>query len=157
MKKSLLFSVGLLASLQLVTAGDLTGTISFKGTPPAEKELTPIKDDPNCSALYPNGLPTTHFYTVSAAGGLGDVIVTVKGATGPANTKPAVLDQKGCVYTPSILAVQVGQKVVVKNSDPCIHNVNTVPKENAMQNLVQQPGGADLEFVFDKPESFLKF
>jgi hypothetical protein len=26
-----------------------------------------------------------------------------------------------------------------------------------MQNLAQGPGGADLEFVFDKPEPFLKF
>ena len=61
MKKSLLFiALGLFAAAQS-HAGDVTGTITFKGAAPAEKELTPIKDDPNCAALYPNGLPKTKF------------------------------------------------------------------------------------------------
>jgi plastocyanin len=159
MKNILKLAVSLVTLAGLAaTAGDLTGTVSFKGTAPAEKELTPIKDDPNCSTLYPNALPTTHFYSVSASGGLADVVVSIKGApAGAAKTAPAVLDQKGCVYVPTILDVQVGQKVIVKNSDPCVHNVHTVPKENEMKNLLQSPGSADLEFAFDKPEPFLKF
>ena len=159
MKKLFILTAATVATLGLTaTAGDLTGTVTFKGTAPAEKEITPLKDDPNCSALYPAALPTTHFYSVSASGGLADVVVSIKGApAGAAKTAPIVLDQKGCVYVPAILAVQVGQKIVVKNSDPCVHNVHTVPKENEMKNLVQMPGGADLEFAFDKPEPFLKF
>jgi plastocyanin len=159
MKKLFILTAATVATLGLTaTAGDLTGTVTFKGTAPAEKEITPLKDDPNCSALYPAALPTTHFYSVSASGGLADVVVSIKGApAGTAKTAPIVLDQKGCVYVPAILAVQVGQKIVVKNSDPCVHNVHTVPKENEMKNLVQMPGGADLEFAFDKPEPFLKF
>ena len=70
---------------------------------------------------------------------------------------PVVLDQKGCVYSPGILAVQTGQTIIVRNSDQCVHNVHTVPKENTMQNMVQMPGGADLTYTFDKPEDFLKF
>ena len=99
------------------------------------------------------------FYAVGAGGGLADVVVSIKGLKGPEGAKaaPAVLDQKGCVYVPTILAVQAGQKVIVKNSDPCVHNVHTVPKENEMKNMVQAPGAADLTFVFDKPEPFLKF
>ncbi len=159
MKKTIFLAASALVSLGLnVMAGDLTGTVTFKGTPPAEKEMTPIKDDPNCSALYPAGLPMTHFYAVSASGGLADVVVSIKGApTGAAKSAPVILDQKGCIYSPTILAVQTGQKIIVKNSDPCVHNVHTVPKENEMKNLVQMPGGADLEFAFDKPEPFLKF
>jgi len=162
MKKSFLITASMLASLGLnALAGDLTGTITFKGTPPAEKSFADaMQADQNCVALYAAGkFPTTHFYTVSASGGLADVVVTVKGvpAAAGASPAPAVLDQKGCVYNPSILVVQTGQKVIVKNSDPCVHNIHTVPKENAMQNMVQMPGGPDLEFVFDKPEPFLKF
>ena len=160
MKKILLLTVSTLVALGLnALAGDLAGTVTFKGTPPAEKEMTPIKDDPNCAALYPAALPMTHFYAVSASGGLADVVVSIKGVPAPAGAKttPAILDQKGCVYSPTILAVQTGQKIIVKNSDPCVHNVHTVPKENEMKNMVQMPGGADLEFAFDKPEPFLKF
>jgi len=38
--------------------------INFKGTAPAERELTPIKEDPNCAALYPGALPKTKFYVI---------------------------------------------------------------------------------------------
>jgi plastocyanin len=105
-------------------------------------------------------MPTTHFYVVSAKGELADVVVVLKGIPGAstgAKAEPAVLDQKKCMYFPQIIAVQTGQKLVVKNSDPCIHNVHTVPKVNEEKNLPQMPGGADLEFTFDKPEPFLKF
>ena len=161
MKKSLLLlSLGIFFALQLASAADITGVINLKGTAPAEKELSPIKDDPYCSTMYPGALPTTHFYVVSAGGGLADVIVSLKGISGKstgASAAPLVLDQKGCLYYPQILAVQTGQKIIVKNSDTCVHNVHTVPKENAPQNMVQMPGGADLNFTFDKPEPFLKF
>ena len=161
MKKTLLLVTSALVCFNLnLHAGDLTGTVSFKGTVPAEKDFADsLQSDPNCGVLYPSGkFPTTHYYAVSANGGLADVVVSIKGApASAAKSAPAVIDQKGCLYTPSLLVVQVGQKVVVKNSDPCVHNVHTVPKENDMKNLVQMPGGADLEFVFDKPEPFLKF
>ena len=161
MKKSILIlTLAALGAFQFSRAADITGTITLKGTAPAEKELTPIKDDPNCSAAYASGLPKTKFYVVGAGGELADVIVYLKGvpsASTGASADPVVLDQKGCLYTPQILAVQTGQKVIVKNSDNCVHNVHTVPKENAPQNMVQMPGGADLTFTFDKPEPFLKF
>ena len=159
MKKSLLFlSLGLFAS-QLIAA-DITGVITLKGTPPAAKELTPIKDDPNCAALYPSGLPKTTFYVVGTGGELADVIVSLKGVpakAADAGAASVVLDQKGCLYTPQIIALQVGQKLVVKNSDPCVHNVHTKPTANPESNQVQMPGGADLTYTFDKAEPFLKF
>jgi plastocyanin len=160
MKKSLLLISSVFCALQLVCAGDLTGTITFKGTPPGERELSPIRDNPDCSAMYPGALPKTKFYVVGAGGELADVVVYLKGvpsASTGASAPPVVLDQKGCLYTPQILAIQTGQKVVVKNSDPCVHNVHTKPAANAEANQVQMPGGADLTFTFDKPEPFLKF
>ena len=149
-----------LGSMQLARAGDITGVITLKGTPPAERELTPIRDNPDCSAMYPGALPKTKFYVVGAAGELADVVVSLKGipsASTGASAPPVVLDQKGCLYTPQILAVQTGQKVIVKNSDPCVHNIHTKPASNPEANQVQMPGGADLTFAFDKPEPFLKF
>jgi plastocyanin len=161
MKKSILIlTLAAFGILQMARAADITGVITLKGAAPAEKELTPIKDDPTCSASYPGALPKTKFYVVGASGELADVIVSLKGISGKstgAAAAPLVMDQKGCLYYPQILAVQTGQKIIVKNSDTCVHNVHTVPKENAPQNLVQMPGGADLNFTFDKPEPFLKF
>jgi len=160
MKKSLLLLSLLCVATQLIRAGDITGTITLKGTPPAERELSPIRDNPDCSAMYPAALPKTKFYVVGSGGELADVIVYLKGvpsASTGASASPVVLDQKGCLYSPQILAVQTGQKVIVKNSDPCVHNVHTKPGANSEQNQVQMPNGADLTFTFDKPEPFLKF
>src|SRR5690348_1467324 len=168
MKKSLLLlslSLGFFAAGQMVNAADVTGVITLKGTPPPEREITPIADDPNCSAMYPGALPTTHFYVVNKDGDLADVVVSLKDAAGNeitgkstgASAEPVVLDQKGCLYAPQILAIQTGQKLLVKNSDPCVHNVHTKPKDNPESNQVQMPGGADLTFTFAHPEPFLKF
>ena len=162
MKTSFLFLLlTTLAFLPATYAADITGVITFKGTPPAEKEISPIMDDANCSASYTKA-PTTHFYAVSAKGELADVIISLKGVTGKstgASAPPVVMDQKGCIYAPSILAVQTGQKIIVKNTDTCIHNVHTTPTVdgNKEANDVQMPNGADLTYTFAKPEPFLKF
>ncbi len=159
-KTSLLLAIGLLAAAQCLHAADVTGVITFQGTAPAEKEITPIKDDPSCAALYPSGLPKTRFYVVGANGELADVVVSLKGMSGKspgAAAPPVTLDQKGALYVPQIVALQTGQKLVVKNSDPFIHNVHAKPVANPESNQVQMSGGADLIYTFDRPELFLKF
>ncbi len=149
-------------SSHLLVAGDITGTITLKGTPPKERDITPLKDDPTCGKLH-SEMPTTHFYVVGPKGELADVVVSVQGApaqSSGASAQPAVLDQRGCEYVPQILAVQTGQKIVVKNSDPVLHNVHDLPNPdsgNAEKNNAQMPNGPDLTFTFDKPEDFLKF
>jgi len=155
---ALLSLTALFAAAQLAAAGEITGTVNLKGTPPKEKDITPLKDDPNCGKLH-SDMPTTHFYAVGADGKLADVIVYLKNAKGEAASKPVVLDQKGCEYTPQILAVQTGQKIVVKNSDPVMHNVHNLPTVagNKEDNQAQMPGAPDLTFSFTKPEMFLKF
>jgi plastocyanin len=151
-----------LAAAPVAHAADIVGIITFKGTPPAEKEITPIMDNADCAAMYNGKTPTTHFYVVGPKGELADVVVSLKGVTGKstgASAPPAVMDQKGCLYTPEILAVQTGQKIVVKNSDTCIHNVHATPTVagNPESNEVQMPGGPDLTFTFPQPEMFLRF
>ena len=162
MKASSIFLLmATLTFLPAAHAADITGVITFKGTPPAEKEITPIMDDANCSASYTKA-PLTHFYAVGAKGELADVVVSLKDVTGKstgASAPPVVIDQKGCLYSPTIIAVQTGQKIVVKNSDTCVHNVHDKPTVdgNKESNDVQMPGGADLTYSFAKPEPFLKF
>jgi len=152
----------LAAALQVASAADINGIVTLKGTPPKEKEITPVMEDANCSKLHTT-VPTTRFYVAGPKGELADVVVSVQGISGKstgASAPPVVMDQKGCEYIPSILAVQTDQKLVVKNSDPVLHNVHNVPGEgsgNKEKNEAQLPNGADLTFSFSKPENFLKF
>src|SRR5207253_10531040 len=38
--------------LPMSRAGDVSGTVTLKGTPPPEKDIAPLKDDPNCGKLH---------------------------------------------------------------------------------------------------------
>jgi plastocyanin len=158
---ALLLAAMLQVGLNGARAADITGTITLKGTPPAEKDITPLKEDPNCGKLY-SSMPTTRFYVVGPKGELADVVVALQGIAGKSigdSAPAAVLDQKACEYVPQIMAVQTGQKIVVKNSDQVMHNVHDVPAVtgNAEVNKAQLPGSADLTFTLGKPEMFVKF
>ena len=121
MKKiSLVLLIAVLAVALGARAADIIGTVTLNGTPPPEVPYTPLMNDPTCGAMYTT-TPTTHFYLVGPNHELADVIVSLKGVTGKstgANQPPVMLDQKGCLYQPQILAMQTGQKLTVKNSDP---------------------------------------
>jgi plastocyanin len=152
---------GLAAALQIAVAGDITGAITLKGTAPKEKDIAPLKDDPTCGKLH-SEMPTTHFYVVGDKGGLADVVVSVQGISGKsggAAAAPVVMDQKNCLYSPQILAVQTDQKIVVKNSDPVLHNVHDLPTVagNQEENKAQMPNGPDMTISFPKAEEFIKF
>ena len=143
-----------------LSAADIVGKVTFKGTQPAERVL-PL--DPQCGKLHPNDKPTTRFYVVGSGGELADVFVSLDGITGKSKgptLPPAVLDQKGCEYVPYVMAIQSGQMLKVKNSDPLLHNVHPTPKpgtKNKEANRAQLPNSPDLEFLFPDAEEFLRF
>ncbi|MFO1477965.1 MAG: carboxypeptidase regulatory-like domain-containing protein [Verrucomicrobiota bacterium] len=160
LNSALVCVAGLVLALPAV-AGEITGTVTLSGTPPAEKPIAPLKDDPTCGPLH-SEMPTTHFFVVGPNKELADTIVMLKGVTGKstgASAAPVVIDQKGCTYTPQIVAVQTGQKIVVKNSDPVMHNIHPTPtvSGNKEENQAQMAGAPDLTFTFAAPENFLKF
>ena len=150
------------AALQLAAAGNITGKVTLKGTPPAEKEITGITD-PACGAAHTTPMKT-RFYVVGSGGELADTVVMLTGisskSTG-ASAAPLLIDQKGCEYLPYVGAVQTGQKILVKNSDQTMHNVHVTPLNtsggNKEENKAQFAGAADLAFTFPAAENFLRF
>ncbi len=164
-----LLAAGLFGAGTAAFAADITGVITFKGTPPAETDLAPyVSANPDCAAMYQGKkMPTTQFYVVGAGGELADVVVSLKDADGKditgkstgASAAPAVLDQKGCIYEPQIVAIQTGQKLLVKNSDMCVHNIDFAPTVagNQPHNDVQMMGQPDITYTFPNPEMFIMF
>ena len=141
---------GLTAGLHMATAGDITGTITLNGTPPPEKEIADIRTDVNCGKLHTEAVKT-RFFVVGSKGELADVFVTLKGISGKSagdKAEPIVIDQKGCEYLPYVTACQTGQKIVVKNSDPVLHNIHTYEIIGAVRRTmfnVGQPDKGDLK------------
>ncbi|HEX7860491.1 MAG TPA: carboxypeptidase regulatory-like domain-containing protein [Verrucomicrobiae bacterium] len=148
----------LVASLQLVSAGDVTGKITLKGTPPPEKDI-PV--DPACGKIHPT--KKTRLYVVGSGGELADTFIYVKdgltGKTFPVPEKGHLIDQVGCEYTPYVSGAMANQKILVRNSDPLLHNVHPIPTVagNKEANIAQMPKSKDLEFTFAKEEPFLRF
>lgn len=156
----LLITALVVADIPASRAAEIVGTVTLKGTPPPEVPYTPLIQNPSFKGMYTN-TPTTHFYVVGPNHGLGDVIVYLKNvnkSTGPSQS-PAVLDQKGGLYHPQIMAIQTGQKLLVKNSDNCIHNVDVQPtvSGNPASNQMQPTGSEPLTYTFAKPEMFITF
>jgi plastocyanin len=157
-------SASLVLGLAFVTAtafaGDITGKVTLKGTPPPE---IPIKFDPTCSAMHGGQNVTTTRYLVGKDNGLGNVFVYVsKGTEGKkfaTPTTPVTIDQKNCLYSPAVIGVMVGQPIQIKNSDPVMHNVHAQPRVegNNEFNFAQPLQGQTDERKFDKPEVLIRF
>ena len=95
--------------------------------------------------------------TVETDGKLQNVIVYVsKGLgkwTGRTRDDQVLLDQKDCKYIPHVIAVQLGQPLKIKNSDPTSHNVHFKSKYNGDWNMSQnEPGIADPKEAFRRAE-----
>src|SRR5205085_5622269 len=58
----------------------------------------------------------------------------------------------GCMYKPHVVALQVGQELVVRNSDGVLHNINARPKNNQGFNIGQPVKGMENKKMFAKTE-----
>jgi plastocyanin len=133
-------------------AATIAGKVTFGGSAP-ESRVIKMSADPNCTQSHPDGVANAPF-TVSDGGGVADVVVYVKGVTGShtAPTEAAVLDQNGCMYNPRAVALMVGQKLQIRNSDPTLHNIHPRPKKNAEFNVGQPRQGMKSTKTFSEAE-----
>lgn len=136
------------------TAGTVRGTVRFTGRTPPAKEIS-MNAEEACEKLHSEPVRFTPVSTGKQAG-LADVFVYIKsgleGKTFEPATEAVVIDQRGCQFVPRVVAVQAGQMLNVKNSDPVSHNIHPVPRNNREWNQQQQPGAPDLHRKFVRPE-----
>lgn len=133
--------------------GRITGRILFKGTAPEPIKIR-MSADPRCMQANPNGAERRQIEGKN--GGLANVIVAIKSkvpGAAPARTTPVLLDQSGCMYTPAVIALQVGQPLKMRNSDETLHNIHPRPVVNTGFNVGQPRKGMETEKTFDKPET----
>ncbi|HET8796328.1 MAG TPA: carboxypeptidase regulatory-like domain-containing protein [Thermoanaerobaculia bacterium] len=135
----------------VANAALVAGVVKFEGAPPKMPPV-PMNADPTCASQHPT--PQLSEEVVLGPGGeLANVLVYVKNAPNtPVPPNPALLDQKGCIYVPHVTAVQAGQAVKIRNSDPTLHNVHAMPKVNSQFNIGQPVQGMTNDHKFDKVE-----
>jgi plastocyanin len=135
------------------TVAEVTGTVKLEGTPPEMRRIN-MAAEPNCARA--NSGPVFTDQVVTGEGGaLANVVVYVKSVEGYSFPKPSTdveIDQKGCMYQPHVVALEVGQKLRVVNSDRTTHNIHPIPKYNREWNESQPPNAAPFEKTFAHPE-----
>jgi plastocyanin len=106
----------------------VTGQVVLEGTPPPS-ELIRLDGDPKCITLVAGKERHTEYFVIGQGNVVQNVFVYVKDGLPPGlypvPSFPVVLDQQKCRYVPRVLGVQVGQQIVIRNSDPLLHNVRS--------------------------------
>ena len=138
-------------------AGNIIGRVTFEGTPPANEQIS-MASDPACARAHSGGVT---FDTVLVNnGGLENVFVYVKDGLGDyyfdVPSEAVTLDQKGCLYTPHVLGLRVGQPLEISNSDSTMHNVHAVPAVNREFNFSQHIPGMKERRTFTAREVMVR-
>ena len=138
-------------------AGSIKGKISFAGEAPQRRQVQ-MSADPKCEAANPGGRQG-EVYVVNS-GALQNVFVYVKdGLTGKTFTAPttsATIDQQGCMYTPHVIGLMVGQELVIKNSDDTLHNVHALPEKSKQFNNAMPMKDMTIKKKFTAPEVMVR-
>jgi plastocyanin len=140
--------------------GIITGRVVFDGVAPVRSPVPGVNLMPECEKAH-GGPIYDESLVVNADGTLANVVVSVSSGLGgwlreefPPPAEPAVLNQKGCVFEPHVVALMVGEPLLIKNSDPMLHNVHVMAVNNPNANLGQPTIGETATEPFESPEVF---
>jgi Carboxypeptidase regulatory-like domain len=131
--------------------GSISGSVKISGTAPHMKGIDMSKD-PYCAKQHPDPVKMENV-VVGSGDGLQNVVLYIsEGLTGNEATEvpseEPTFDQKGCMYIPHVLAMDVNQKFKVITSDQTTHNIHPLPQpgsSNIGWNKSQPPGAPPIE------------
>jgi hypothetical protein len=137
--------------------GSITGTVKLSGTAPHMKGIDMSKD-PVCSKAHESDPAKMENVIVGSGDGLENVVLYIsQGLTGneAASSQEPTFAQKGCMYTPHVLALNVDQKFNVTTGDQTTHNIHPLPSPTAGNigwNKSQPPGAPAIETSWKNEE-----
>ena len=136
----------------LMFAGTISGKVTYTGTPVKQKPISMAKE-PSCDKQHPTPI-TTETVVTGANNTLENVVVYISAGGDDANapSQAVTFTQKGCQYTPHVIALHTGQELHVVNADQTSHNIHPMAKANPEWNKSQPPGSPPIVQKFDNPE-----
>lgn len=148
------------AKVSAAADGSISGTVKLSGTAPHMRGIDMSKD-PYCVKQHQNDPAHMENVVVGSGGGLENVVLFIsEGLSGSAasavpSMKPK-FDQKGCMYIPHVMAIDVGEDYEVINSDQTTHNIHPLPSPgtgNIGWNKSQPPGAPPITTNWKAPEA----
>lgn len=133
------------------------GRVVHGGEAP-EAEALDFSSAPTCASLHPDPVEVRDL-RLGPAGGLADALVVLRGLAAqapPPPQEPVVLEQRGCLFHPRMVALRAGQPLLVRNLDPTYHEVVGEPEENPAFDLTQPFEGMETRLIFESPETMIR-
>ena len=137
--------------------GSIAGTITVEGEIPEAEKIVPDKDEQadRCGAQ----IADDSLIVNASNKGVKDALVYIEGIASGKEMKvstkvaPAILDQKGCMFTPHVLVVNAGSVIEFRNSvDPISHNTNVASKFGQGFNKLFPIGASGEQAMVKEPE-----
>jgi plastocyanin len=146
---------GAVADGAAIGSAVLAGRVRFAGTAPPRR---PIRMSAEAACHRPGADPAlAEDLIVNPDGTLSNVWVRVIAGLGHRTFAPpataAEVDQKGCLFAPHVLMARTGQPILFRNSDPVLHNINTLARLNHGFNLSLPTPGMSVTRSFAKAEA----
>ena len=137
----------------------VVGVVKFEGQRPRRRRLGFREKRGKLSAclkLYKTP-PLDENLLVSKKGEVANVFVYVRKGLEKNKKyllpkKPATLNQVKCMFQPRVQGVRVGQKFVMKNGDPVLHNIRSFSFRNRAFNIAQPVKSEDRLKIFKHRE-----
>ena len=132
--------------------GTVSGKVTYEGAPAKMKPID-MSVEPFCAKMYVTPLLAETVVT-GAGNSLENAVVYVSAGAqnDAAPSTAAIFTQKGCRYTPHLLAFQVNQELKITNEDQTVHNVHPQPKRNREWNKSQPPGAPPIRESYEQAE-----
>jgi len=107
------------AAAPAAAPGSVEGVVRLVGPPPRDP---PFKLSPTVERECGKELPDRSL-VVGGEGAIEGVVVSIDAPPAPGGLEQVVVDQRRCAFVPVVSAARAGGQVVIRNSDPLIHNV----------------------------------
>ena len=120
-------------AIEVKNGGGIEGIVMFAGTTiPQDETLTIGSDVKFCGKSLP-----AEKYLVTSDRRVKNVVVYIANiSTGNRVPKtPVVVDNLKCAFVPHVSVGFKGNKFIMKNSDPILHNVHTYQRKRTMYNI----------------------
>jgi plastocyanin len=132
---------------QSATGGTVKGHIRLAGKAPGNVVIR-MGVDPMCAKINAGKRVIQDSVVAASDGSLANVFVSLQGTFPPTAvpSAPVVIDQRGCVYSPRVVGVRVGQILEVRNSDDLLHNVHGLSRLSNGFNVGQPKAGMIQQF-----------
>jgi hypothetical protein len=135
------------------TGATVRGIVHFNGKAPVAKPIS-MAADPVCAKQHPTPVMVQDIMADNK-GDLENVVVFVSEGLGDRTFDPpsqqAVVEQKGCMYQPHVMAVRTNQTLQVVNDDATSHNIHPSPTNNREWNKAEPPN-SKMEEAFAREE-----